>query len=169
MGPKGDAAIMIFNPGAAQTVTVDLSMLPPSVFGVAPTNLFAKDSASRAAVVAPPPLAESWAVHMKAGEFAAFSGISLGVFAPRKGKKASCKPDDGYRKPATARTLQACFLECAKDTQCENVFLQYMDVIWLEKPPAANCTLLGAVEDPSTGCTVGKGTLVARLNARQDS
>ena len=70
-------------------------------------------------------------MEVRAGEFAAFSGFSLGVFALRKGKKASRRPDDGYSKPAAAATLQACFLECAKDKQCENVFfLQFMDVVW---------------------------------------
>eukprot|EP01051_Picozoa_sp_SAG22_P000015 SAG22_NODE_1_length_62449_cov_158.689270_15_plen_230_part_00 len=167
MGPKGDAAIIIFNPGAAQTVTVDLSMLPPSVFGSVPMNLFGGGATPAKDGTAPPPLAKSWAVEMKAGEFAAFSGFSLGVFAPRRGKKAACKPADGHNKPAAADTLQGCFLECAKDKRCENVLLQYMDVVWLEKPPAAKCTLLGAVKDPSTGCTAGNGTLVAKLSARQ--
>ena len=38
-----------------------------------------------------------------------------------------------------------------------------MDIVWLEKPPVARCTLLGAVKDPSVGCSVGNGTLVAKL------
>ena len=41
--------------------------------------------------------------------------------------------------------------------------LQYMDIVWMEKPPAARCTLLGAVKDPSVDCSVGNGTLVAKL------
>ena len=160
MGPKGDAAIMVFNPGRAQTVTIDLSMLPSSAFGVVPVDLLDNDGAADAA---PPPLAETWSVKMAAGEVKAFSGFTLGVFAPRRGKKTSCRPDDGYSKPAAGITLQECFLDCAKDSKCENVFLEYMDVVWLETPPAANCTLLGALKDPSTGCVVGNGTLVAKL------
>jgi hypothetical protein len=50
---------------------------------------------------------------------------------------ATCRPDDGYSKPAAGATLQECFLECARDSRCKNVFLEYMDVVWLEKPPAA--------------------------------
>jgi hypothetical protein len=160
MGPKGDAAILVYNPGKAQKITIDLSMLPSSVFGAVPVDLFDNDGVADAA---PPPLAESWSVEMGAGEVKAFSGFTLGVFAPRLGKKASCKPDDGYSKHAAGTTLQECFLECAMDKQCENVFVEYMDVVWLEKPPAANCTLLGAVKDPSSGCAVGNGTLVASL------
>lgn len=38
-----------------------------------------------------------------------------------------------------------------------------MDIVWLEKPPEAKCTLLGAVKDPSVACSVGNGTLVAKL------
>jgi hypothetical protein len=88
MGPRGDAAIMVFNPGRAQTVTIDLAMLPSLAFGVVPVDLFDNDGAADAA---PPPLAAAWSVRMAAGEVKAFSGFTLGVFAPRRGKKASCR------------------------------------------------------------------------------
>lgn len=31
MGPHGDAALMVFNPGKAQNITVDLSLLPEAL------------------------------------------------------------------------------------------------------------------------------------------
>jgi hypothetical protein len=49
------------------------------------------------------------------------------------------------------------------DARCENVLVDYVDIIWMEKPPPVTCTLLGAVADPSTGCKVGAGTLVKKL------
>lgn len=49
---------------------------------------------------------------MAAGEVKAFGGFTLGSFAPRKGKVASCTPADGYKKAAAGSTLQDCFLEC---------------------------------------------------------
>ena len=39
MGPLGDAAILLFNPGDAATFTVDLSMLPDTVYGTEPVDL----------------------------------------------------------------------------------------------------------------------------------
>ena len=63
----------------------------------------------------PPPLSRAWPVPMAAGEMKFFGGWSLGVFAPRLGKKASCTPDDGYARPANGTSLQACFLECLGD------------------------------------------------------
>ena len=33
----------------------------------------------------------------------------------------------------------------------------------MEKPPLVNCTLLGVLADPSTGCVPGTGTLVNKL------
>lgn len=33
MGPHGDAALMVFNPGSAQAITVDLSALPAAMYG----------------------------------------------------------------------------------------------------------------------------------------
>jgi hypothetical protein len=102
---------------------------------------------------------------MGAGEMKAFSGFTLGVFAPRRGKKNACTADDHYSKPATGNTLQDCFLECLKDLQCQNILVGFMDVIWLEKPPPARCTLLGALKDPSTACTPGTGTLITELPA----
>ena len=73
-------------------------------------------------------------------------------------------------KPAIGDTLQACFLECANDKRCNNVFVEYMNINYMEKPPPANCTLLGPLQDPSTGCkrvtnaSLGPGgTLIAAL------
>ena len=42
LGPTGDAAVTIFNPGAAQTLTLDLSLLPPALLAskVVPVDLF---------------------------------------------------------------------------------------------------------------------------------
>merc|ERR1711990_539220 len=92
-----------------------------------------------------------------------FSGFSLGVFAPRQGKKSACQADDQYSKQATSSTLQGCFLECLEDSQCGNVFVEYVDITYMETPPAVSCTLLGAVEDPSSACEEGTGTLVKKL------
>merc|ERR1712113_1037794 len=116
---------MGFNPGAASSVTIDLSMLPSSLMGVVPYDLFEAQTLSHS--TSTPPFANSWTVEMGAGEFKAFSGFTLGVFAPRLGKKTDCKADDGYRRQATGDTLQACFLECLKDERCENVYIDYID------------------------------------------
>merc|ERR1712110_1227899 len=108
-------------------------------------------------------LSQSWTVEMGAGEMKFFSGFSLGVFAPRRGKKSNCKADDQYIKKASGVTLQSCFLECLSDSQCENVFVDYVDIHWMEKPPAVSCTLLGKIKNPATSCETGTGTLVSRL------
>jgi hypothetical protein len=187
MGPTGDAAIMIFNPGAAaQSVTVDLSFLPPHLLDgktvphdlfeastvptttttAAATTAVAGGTALAAAAPAAPALSRSWTVAMGAGEAKAFGGFSLASFAPRVGKKASCT--SSYSRPVdpqSGSTLQGCFLECLKDSKCENVFVEYVDIIWMEKPPAVSCTLLGAVGTPSTDCKPGTGTLVKKLTA----
>merc|ERR1712179_833323 len=92
---------------------------------------------------------------MAAGEVKAFGGFSLGAFAPRKGKKASCVADDGYIQPAHGTTLQSCFLECLNESKCQNVFIDYVNIQWMEKPPPLKCTLLGGIKDPSTGCKPG--------------
>ena len=41
--------------------------------------------------------------------------------------------------------------------------MEYVDIIWMEKPAAVSCTVLGAVHDPSTGCKPGTDTLVKKL------
>jgi hypothetical protein len=110
-----------------------------------------------------PPLAKVWTVPMGAGAMKFYGGFSLGVFAPRQGKKMSCKADDQYSKKARGTTLQACFLECASDSKCENVFVDFVDIQWRETPPPVSCTLLGAVKDPSTACKEGTGTLINQL------
>jgi hypothetical protein len=165
LGPAGDAAIMVFNPGKAQSVTVDLSMLPPKLLSgdVVPYDLFSPNHGSSAEAAVTPALSRSWTVEMDAGEARAYGGFSMAAFAPRVGKKASCT--SSYRRPLgeLATTLQQCFLECLTDTKCENVFVEYVDIIWMEKPAAVSCTLLGAVHDPSTGCKPGTGTLVKKL------
>lgn len=166
MGPNGDAAIVVFNPGSAANVTIDLSMLPSSFFGGASSNgavvpydllTMKKDN---------PPLAESWTIPMEAKEMKFFAGFSLGVFAPRQGKKANCKADDQYSKKAVGKTLQACNLECYADSKCENIFIEYVDMTYSGLTAAAPdvvCTLLGSLKDPSTGCSEGTGTLVRKL------
>ena len=168
MGPRGDACIMVFNPGQAQTVTIDLSSLPPALLSgkLKPTDLFTNTTSATA-------LDKSWSVKMAAGSYAAFGGFSLGVFAPRKGKSGPCK--SAYAKPSAATTLQACFLDCANDAKCDNVYVHGASPKWLEKPPPIACTLLGAVADPATACkqpppsacksSAGAdcGTLVSRL------
>jgi len=159
MGPAGDAALLVFNPGTSANITIDLSMLPSSVLGVVPQDLLATDGS----VQITPPLSASWTVEMGAKEMKFFSGFSLGVFAPRQGKKMSCTADDQYSKKATSSTLQGCFLECLADNQCGNVFVEYVDIIYMESPPALSCTLLGVVADPSASCAEGTGTLVKKL------
>ena len=112
-----------------------------------------------------PPLAKAYTVPMGAGEVKALGGFSLASFAPRLGKKAECAADDGYKRTAQGATLQACFLECLSDAKCENVFVDYVDIVWMEKPPAVTCTLLGGLKDPSAGCKQGQGTLIKKLVA----
>ena len=101
---------------------------------------------------------------MGAAEVRAFGGFSLGTFAPRLGKKASCTPGDGYARRAIGTTLQSCFLECLESAECENVLVDYVEIKWMEKPPPLNCTLLGKIVDPATSCKPGTGTLVIKLN-----
>ena len=156
---------MIFNPGKAQSVTVDLSMLPPKLLSgdVVPHDLFSPTRSARPYSAATPALSRSWTIEMGAGEARAYGGFSLAAFAPRVGKKASCTST--YSRPLgeSATTLQQCFLECLSDTKCENVFVEYVNIIWMEKPAAVSCTMLGAVNDPSTECKPGTGTLVKKL------
>ena len=181
LGPKGDACLMLFNPvrcftalaqsaplramhalmwqGKAQTITVDLSSLPAAWLGgkVVPHDLLDAHG------TAGPPLAPSWSVAMAAGEVKAFGGFTLASFAPRAGKKGSCTPPGhGYSRLAAGSTLQACFLECLGDAQCDNVLVDYVDIVYMEKPPPVKCTLLGPL-DPATDCTAGNGTLVKKL------
>ena len=148
MGPYGDAALLLYNPGASGAVTVDLSTLPPALLsaGVVPRDLFAADGAAPIggndgdeAGARLPPLAASWTVQMPARSARAFSGFSLGVFAPRKGKKSTCKADDTYSARASATTLQGCFLECAADTRCSNVLVVGEAPTWMERPAPVQC------------------------------
>ena len=53
---------MVFNPGKAQNITIDLSMLPASVFGAELVDLL--DNDDMLASPPPPPLAKMWAVEM---------------------------------------------------------------------------------------------------------
>ena len=165
LGPAGDAAIMIFNPGEAQSVTVDLSILPTRLLSgdVVPRDLFSLTQRFSREIAATPALARSWTVEMAAGEAKAFGGFSLAAFAPRVGKKSSCTSTYSRSLGESADTLQQCFLECLSDAKCENVFIQNVDIIWMEKPPPVTCTLLGAVDDPSMQCKPGTGTLVKKL------
>ena len=142
MGPYGDAAIMVFNPGAAQSVSIDLSSLPDELTeaSVVPYDLFTNESAKV-------PLARNWTVSMRAGEVKAFGGFILPVFAPRKGKTSGCSSD--YSKISGATTLQSCFLECARDVQCENVLVHGEIPHYVEAPAPITCNLIGAVPDPS--------------------
>ena len=64
---------------------------------------------------------------------------------------------------ATGQTLQECFLECLHEPRCQNVHVGYVDIVYMEKPPPVSCMLLGAIKDPSTGCTPGNGTVVKKL------
>lgn len=156
-GPRGDAALLLYNPGAAQKISVDLRLLPSSVYGTVPYDLFSKQDFLLQ--TGAPPLAESWEVEMAAGEFKAYAGFSLGVFPPHKGKKAACQADDRYSRPAVGDTLQACFLECLQDVKCKNVFIDYVDMtdhLCVRAAPV-NCTLMGAIEDPSAACKAGTG------------
>lgn len=163
LGPDGDAAVVVFNPGPAQTLTIDLSALPAALLAAkfVPRDIFTNATARL-------PLSANWSVPMAAESFAAY-GFTLGVFAPRKGKFKHCTAADGYSKPSPASTtLQECFLACHRDTHCHNVFIT-TDVLprWLEKPGPIGCTLLGTVLSSSTACVDGgAGTLVAALAER---
>ena len=159
LGPHGDAAVVVFNPGQAQTLTVDLSSLPPALLasGLVPRELFSNTTAGA-------PLASNWSVRMEAASFAAF-GFRLGVFAPLPGKFEHCSPDDGYVQQSPSSTLQACFLDCKRDTRCQNVFVTIKALPrWLEKPSPVACTLLGHIDSTGVACPKpGAGTLVAAL------
>ena len=105
-------------------------------------------------------LEKAWTVEMGAGEMRFFSGFTLGVFAPRTGKKGACTSH--YEKASNATTLQGCFLDCARDAQCENVLLGEVAIAgFTAAPPPVSCKLLGVVAE--TGCTAGASTLVTRL------
>ena len=43
--------------------------------------------------------------------------------------------------------------------------MNYVDIYYMETPPPVTCTLLGAIADPSTRCTEGKGTLVSSITS----
>ena len=68
-----------------------------------------------------------------------------------------------YSRPALGATMQQCLLECLGDSRCENVLVEYVDIVWMEQPPPLRCTLLGAIESPATGCQPGTGTLIKKL------
>lgn len=157
LGPDGDAAVVLFNPGAAQRVTVALGDFPEDLMGTVPTDLLTPTGAKG------PPLSRAWSVAMGAGEVKAFGGFSLGSFAPRTGKRTACAADDAYRRPASGHTLEACFLECLTDAKCGNVFIDHVEVPWMARAPPVQCTLLGAIADPSSACKSGDGTLVKKL------
>jgi hypothetical protein len=91
MGPRGDAAILVFNPGPAQRLSVDLSLLPPSLLTgqVVPHDLLtppAPAAAAARAAGAPPALARNWTIDIGAMEMRFYAGFTMGVFAPRRGK-----------------------------------------------------------------------------------
>jgi len=159
LGPAGDAALVLFNPREAQTLTVDLSSLPAQLMGQPTTDLLAPNKSTSLG----PPLATSWRVQMGAGEVRAYGGFSLGSFAPRAGKVDHCVADDGFRSVADGHTLQACFLACLNEPRCHNVLIEHANVtIWANAPPL-HCQLLGKVATPLSACTRGTGTLVAML------
>lgn len=148
LGPDGDAALLVYNPGRAQTLTIDLSLLPDELLTgrIMPRDLLRTDArdatggdargtaegaGAKSAGAAPhglpavrariPPLSRHWTVEMGELEVAAFGGFRLGVFAPRRGKVLACAADDEYKSAARAHTLQGCFLECLADPRCEHL------------------------------------------------
>ena len=163
MGPYGDACVMVFNPGSAANVTIDLSSLPKSLLNASVVlyDLLTLNQTGQSDAPPVPPLTESWTVEMGAAEMKFYGGFSLGVFAPRQGKKTGCR--SSYSRRPSSTTLQGCFLECLGDSNCENVFVDFVDVPWVDRPPSLNCTLIGAVGDPSTACDAGNGTLIKKL------
>ena len=185
LGPHGDACVLLYNPGPAQRVTLDLSAsLPASLLqggkgGIVPHDLFAPSAAAPSAATPsaampsasppPPALAATWSVDMGAAEFKAFGGFTLPVFAPRRGKVQGCVADDGHQSQpsaSSASTLQACFFACLADDRCENVYIAPVARLpWIRQTlPQLSCTLLGAVADPAAACERGAGTLVRRLD-----
>ena len=127
-------------------------------------------NAHLAPIAAVAPLARAWTVEMGAADMKFFGGFSLGVFAPRQGKKSACVADDHFRRNASGTTLSACFLECSNDAACMNVFVEYDKIAWIGFPTAAvRCTLLGAIANPSKRCRDWEagdgnaGTLISRL------
>ena len=164
LGPAGAAALVLFNPGAAQTVTIDLTGLPQSLMGTVPIDLFSRDEAPG------PPLSRTWSVEMGARSVAAYGRFGLGSFVPRKGKRAACAADDAYSRRTQGHTLQACFLECLQDPKCENLYFAHVEVPWMSRSPPINCTLLGVISEPSKACKDGNDTLVRKLaNGRPQS
>lgn len=163
MGPRGDACVLVYNPGVAQHVTIDLSALPISLLTgrTVPYDLFAAADDHHARLT--PPLAARWTIWMGAGEARAYGGFRLGVFAPRAGKRRACVPDDAYSRVSTNHTLQTCFLECLHDARCANVLVEHARVLWMRPPPQLTCTILGAIAEPGDACTHGTATLVTKL------
>merc|ERR1712217_459493 len=147
---------MVFNPSKAQDIYIDLSSLPSALTGgtVTPYDLFTNAKADS-------PLTTNWTVSMKAGEYKAFGGFSLGVYAPRKGKVGQCNSD--YTTKSSANTLQACFLDCARDAKCENVLVHGTVPNYMEKPAAITCSLVGEVAQPAAACTSGSDTLIHKM------
>merc|ERR1712217_152061 len=142
---------MVFNPSKAQDIYIDLSSLPSALTGgtVTPYDLFTNANAEN-------PLTKNWTVAMKAGEYKAFGGFRLGVYAPRKGKVGTCNSD--YTAKSRATTLQGCFLDCARDAKCENVLVHGTVPSYMEKPAAITCTLVGKVTNPTKACSSGSDT-----------
>ena len=72
---------------------------------------------------------------MGAGEFKAFGGFRLPVFAPRRGKVRGCVPDDGHQSQPSASdagTLQACFFACMTDERCEKCNFAFRSDVFVE-------------------------------------
>ena len=158
-GPKGDAAILIFNPGAAQNVTINLGApLPETLTGgdVGVFDLLTNETATS-------PLSQSWTVEMGELEMKFFTGFSLGVFAPRTRKRDNCIADNEYVTYVTG-SMQDCFSACLADDQCKNVHVEFVDIVWMESPPPLKCTLLGEIADADSTCEKGTGTLITRLD-----
>jgi len=110
-----------------------------------------------------PALKSSYTIQMGAVDMKFLAGFKLGSFAPRQGKKNACQPRDGFMDKKYNMNLQSCFLECLKNSKCQNVFIDYVDIGYYGAPPQITCTLLGEISDPSTDCYPGQGTLVKKL------
>ena len=86
MGPTGESAIIIFNPGQAQTITIDLSQ-PASLLGrgVWLHDLFELFGGGNATAA----LNKEWAIPMKASEMKAFCWLQPRCIRTTQGQKVN--------------------------------------------------------------------------------
>ena len=98
-GAKRRCCDWVFNP-PARIATIDLRSLPTAVMepgcticSLATSQHYIAEQELR------PPLARTWTVKGREANLLPSLALAWGL-APRKGKKSSCRADDGHSKPA---------------------------------------------------------------------